>query len=285
MKRTRVAAVSFVALVATGVVSLSVLAAKPQAKASGGDAPTIQSAASLLEGFRWGVNHAEVLRIYNATDGRFDQEYNPVLAKMQPGSRMQALEADRDNRKAAFAASFIEFKDTPTGYDSTGIKDEFTYRNHESVMNVDKDGKRRYFFFIGAPPGERFWKFYDEIALKEGGPLGKTFQEAVTKLNVQLGAAARVRAADPSQGITVTTADWQDASTHVRAMDRSYQHIVGVVLEERQTLGALPNLRSNKADDPLAMDPSISAITKGGISDPSASANRGSDAGAAPKKK
>jgi hypothetical protein len=45
---------------------------------------------------------------------------------------------------------------------------------------------------------------------------------------------------------------------------------VGVVLEDRNTLSNINNLRSNKADDPLAMDPSVSAITKGNISDPNA---------------
>ena len=45
--------------------------------------------------------------------------------------------------------------------------------------------------------------------------------------------------------------------------------MVGVVLEERSTLNALPQLRGNKAEDPMAMDPSIAAATRGSISDPS----------------
>src|SRR5262249_37315779 len=156
-------------------------------------------------------------------DGLFDKEYNPLLLKTQPGVQMKALEADRDNRKSAFERSFLEFKDTPTGYDATGLKGEYTYRNHESIMMVDKGGKKRYFFFIGAPPGERLWKVYDEIPLDEAGPLGKTYQEAVTKLQAALGVAARIRAADAATGLTYTTADWQDATTHLRAIDRSFQ--------------------------------------------------------------
>jgi hypothetical protein len=285
MNRVHAGAASAV-VVSSLAVAVSVFAAKPSAApATPPDAPTVQTIGPLLEGFKWGVNHAEIVRIYNATDsGRFDQEYNALLTKMQPGVRMQALEADRENRKAAFAATFIEFKDTPTGYDATGLKGEYSYKNHESIMNVDKDGKRRYFFFFGSPPGERFWKFYDEIPLKDGGPLGKTYQEAVTKLNVALGVAGRVRAADPSQGIMYTTTDWQDSATHVRALDRSFEHIVGVAFEESQTYRSLSQLRANKEEDPLAMDPSIAAITRGGISDPN-SRKSGADAGAAPKKK
>jgi hypothetical protein len=263
--------------------SSKVSAAKPPPTSTQSDAPTAASLASLLEGFKWGTTHLDVTRIYNQNGGLFDQEYNPQLAKMQPGVRMQALEADRENRKSAFANSFLEFKDTPTGYDATNLKGEYTYRNHEEIMNLEKDGKRRYFFYIGAPPGERLWKIYDEIPLKDKGALGGTFQDAVTKLNAALSVGGRVRAADPSSGVMFTTADWQDAASHLRAIDRSFEHIVGVVLEDRQTLGAINQLRANKAEDPLAMDPSISAITKGGVSDPSAGRNK-ADAGT-PKKK
>ena len=81
----------------------------------------------------------------------------------------------------------------------------------------------------------------------------------------------------------------QDASgllQHLRAVDRSSEHIVGVVFEERQTLNALAQLRSNKVDDPMAIDPSIAAITKSGISDPSqAAAAASASAKPRPKKK
>jgi hypothetical protein len=267
-------ATSAVAVLTTGLalsISLASMAApKGAPPAPAADPPTAPSLAPVLTGFKWAVTHNDVIKLYNATGGLFDAEYDPVLAKMQPGVRMQALEADRENRKSAFASSFLEFKDTPTGYDVTGLKGEYTYRNHEEIMNVDKDGKRRYFFFIGAPPGERLWKIYDEVPLTTGGALGATYQEAVTKLNTTLGVAARIRAADPTQGLFYTTADWQDATSHLRAVDRGFEKIVGVVMEDRQTLSAISGLRSVKADDPLAMDPSISAITKGGVSDPSA---------------
>ncbi len=287
MMRTRAARVGLgmsAIVFATVAASLSVEAAggnKGGGSAAPSDPPAVQTLGPMMDGLKWAVNHAEILRVYNSNGGLFDQEYNGVLSKMQPGVRMQALEADRENRKAAFAASFIEFLDHPTGYDATGLKGEYTYKNHEEIMSLEKDGKRRYFFFIGTTPGERFWKFYDEVPLKDGGPLGKTYQEAITKLNTTLGVAGRVRAQDPSQNVAFTTTDWQDATTHLRAIDRSFEHIVGVVLEDRSTLGALAGLRSNKQDDPLAMDPSISAITRGGVSDPSS----GKDGGAPAQKK
>jgi hypothetical protein len=248
---------------------------RPQAQT---DAPTVNSLAGALEQFRWGQSHADVTRLMNQTGGIFDQDYNSQLARMQPGVAMQAVEAERDQKKKSFEQSWVQFLDTPTGFDNTHIKGEFTYRNHEAVMYVDRGGKRRYFFFIGNSPGERLWKIFDDIPLKQGGLLGATFQEAVTKLNVQYSTPGRIRAANPMQNLPYTTADWQDGATHLRASDLGDAH-VAVVLEEKNTVNNLAQLRANKEVDPLAMDPSITAITRGGISDPNA-ARAHADAGA-----
>jgi len=246
------------------------------------DAPVVQSLTRMQDGLTWGMTHLEVTKAYNQVGGLFDKEYDPRLAKTQPGVQMDAVEADRENRKTAFAGSFVEFRDTPTGYDATGVKDEYTYRNHESIMSVDKDGKRRFLFFIGSPPSERLWKIYDEIPLKAGGLYGATYADAVAKLQGSVGAPPRFTAATATRPVTC---DWQDSGTHLRADDRSGDGVIGIVLEDKRTLGALPQLRAVKAVDPLALDPAILAITHGSLSDPNA-ARAQADAGApGPKKK
>lgn len=260
------AAIPATVIVVAGAAGTNAQQAHPQVQS---DAPTVASLAGALEQFRWGTTHADVIRLMNQTGGIFDQEYNAQLARMQPGVSMQAVEAERDQKKKFFEQSYVQFTDTPTGFDNTHIKGEYSYRNHESVMYVDRGGKRRYFFFIGASPGERLWKIYDDIPLKAGGLLGATFQEAITKLNVQYSVPARIRAANAAQGLAHTTADWQDGATHLRAQDLGDGN-VAVVLEERNTVNNLPQLRANKEVDPLAMDPSIAAITRSGISDPNA---------------
>ena len=218
----------------------------------------------------WGLTHAEVFGAYNQLNGLFDREYAPLLAKLQPGVQQQQLEADRDNRKANLERSYTEFNPgSPTGFDVTAIHAEYTYGNGEAVAKLFKDGKNRYFFFIK----DRFWKMYDELPLRADAPLGSSYQEAVTKLNTLFGVAARIRPADPSQNLERTESDWQDAKTHLRAVDRSGEHIVGIVLEDRNTLVNLPSLRTFKAADPFALDPSIANITRNGISDPSAARN------------
>ena len=269
------------ATLALGGLSAVVAVAAPSAPA--GDAPAVPTLAGLVEKeIKWGMSPAEVTNVYNRTGGLFDTEYAPQIAQLQPGVQMQALEAERDSRKANFERSVTKLLgDTPTGYDVTPIHLEYTYKNNEAVQRVFKDGKNRYFFYIR----DRLWKVYDEIPLREGGKLGKSYQDAVTKLNSVLGAGGRVRAANPAQNLERTEVDWQDRSSHLRAVDRSSDHVCGLVLEDRNTLANLSSLRSNKATDPFQLDPSIAAITKRGISDPNAAHGGGADAGTGKGKK
>jgi hypothetical protein len=280
MKRTSLLAAS--ALAAAGCLAAVALAAPPAGNkkppaAVAADPPTVTSVASLMEKeLHWGMTHQEVTDAYNKLNGLFDKEYSPQLARLQPGIDMQQLEADRDSRKSNLERSFTRFLDTPTGYDVTPLFHEYTYKNDEAIQKVFKDGKTRYFFYIK----DKFWKFYDEIPLKADGPLGGSFQDAVTKLNQLFNVPARIRPADPTQGLDRTTADWQDGTTHLRALDRSSEHLLGVVLEDKNTVSNLSALRPNKPTDPFALDPSIAAITKKGVSDPNApSAGAQADAG------
>ena len=277
----RVRALAACILVGSIVLAATVIAAPPKPAKPAGDAPLVQTLGGLeknLKGIHWGMTHDEVTDAYNRAGGLFDQEYAPQLMRVQPGVAQQQLEADRDSRKVNLERSYTRFLDTPTGYDVTSLKGEYTYKNDEAVQKIFKDGRQRYFFYIK----DHLWKLYDEIPLRDGGPLGATFQEGVTRLNSALAVPARIRTADAAQGLDRTTADWQDKATHVRAVDRSSEHILGIVLEDRSTLGSLASLRVNKAGDPFAIDPSIAAVTKGGISDPNAAhdAHAKGDAGA-----
>ena len=281
MKRLVVAA-SF----ATGALLAGVLAVAAPPKggaAAAADPPTVPSLMGLLEkDVHWGMSHTDVTAVYNQNGGLLDREYAPQLAKLQPGVDQQQLEADRDNRKANFERSFTEFKSgSPTGYDVTPVHLEYTYNNGEAVQKLFKDGKNRYFFYIR----DKLWKVYDEVPLKADGPLGSSYQEAVTKLNALLTAPARIRAADASAGLERTEADWQDARTHLRVVDRSSEHLAGLVNEDRATLANLASLRTNKPVDPFALDPTIAALTRHGVTDPNAAhaADTG-DAGTKKKK-
>jgi len=263
------------AAVIFGGVALSVSSFAADTKASAAaaaavEAPTVSSLAPQLEGFRWGMTRADVIKMHNQLNGVFDREYNPLLIKMQPGVRMQALESERETRKLQFAKSLHEFRDVPSGFDATGLKGEYSYRNNESALVLEGATKRRFFFFVGSAPGERLWKIYDEVKLLDGGALGKTYQEAASKMGSNVSAQGKARNADPSRWLNLPYTEWQDGSSHLRVVDRSGERLVGVVLEERNTFRNISAMRPNKLDDPMSLDPSIQLVTKGGISDPSA---------------
>jgi hypothetical protein len=279
MKRAILASILAASLAATAVLAL---AAPPKPPPSPADAPVVPSLATLMEkDLRWGMSHQEVTDAYNKINGLFDREYAPQIAKLQPGVEQQQLEADRESRKVNFQRSYTPFGTDPTGYDVTALHLEYTYKNNEAVQRLFKEGKTRYFFFIK----DRFWKMYDEIPLKADAPLGGSFQDAVGKLNTVFGVAGRVIPANPAQGIERNTVDWQDTSNHLRAIDRSSEHLVGLVLCDKNTERNLDALRINKPTDPFALDPSIAAITKSGVSDPNAAKPGMADAGAGKGKK
>ncbi|HEX3770877.1 MAG TPA: hypothetical protein VHV30_08445 [Polyangiaceae bacterium] len=268
-------ATSFAVAVAAGIALVggvigasggtTAIAAPPKAAA---DAPVVPTLAAMHEKeLRWGLSHLELTDIYNGSGGLFDQEYAPLISRLQPSPEMTRLENDRDLRKANFARAYAVFGDSPSGYDVTPLRSEYTYNNDEAIMRVFKDGKNRSYFFIK----DKLWKFYDEIPLKADGPLGDTYKGAIAKLNAVLGVPGRTRAADPAHGIERTTTDWQDARSHLRADDRSGEHLLGLVMEDKRTIAVLAQLRPNQAKDPFAIDPSIAQVTKGGISDPNAS--------------
>ena len=236
-------------------------------KGEKGEAPSVASLASFQDGLRWGMSHQEVIMVFTENGGVIWKDYDEKLKKARVGPEMTAIEAERESKKQAFARSFLEFKDTPTGYDATGIKGEYTYKNRESLMWIEREGKpKRYFFFIN----DRLWKIYDEVGLSDSGLYGKSYLDAVNTMNGKLGAQGRILGADPAKGINATTVDYKDAANHLRLVDRSGEKVVGVVIEDASTLSNLPSLRAQKAEDPNAIDPSVAAVTKGGLSDPNA---------------
>jgi hypothetical protein len=114
-----------------------------------------------------------------------------------------------------------------------------------------------YFFFIQ----DRLWKIIDERALGEGSKHGKDFKDAMAKLAATFGAPGRVLAADPDKGRMSTEVDWKDASTHLRAIQRS-DTALAIAMEDLQTLGNLASLRPNKPQEENPIDPAVAAAVR-----------------------
>lgn len=222
----------------------------------------VSSLASKLEGLTWGMTHKEVSKKFVKPGGTFDKMYDPILAKLQPGVQMRAVEAERDRNKRAFSSSWIKFGSTPLGYDTTGLAGEYSYKNNESVQVFTHDGDRRFFFYMGAPPNDRLWKIYDEYKLgRKKGRYGATIEDVINKLTADLGTAGKAMPEDPEAGQPLPYVAWQGPKTQLRVVDRSGEKIVGIVVEDRHVLSSLPQLRHNKMADPTAIDPAIARVT------------------------
>lgn len=244
----------------------------PPVKSKGGEAPQVATLATYLEGIQWGISHAELQKQMTATGGTIWKDYDEKLAKARVGPEQTALEAERESTKGAFGRSYIEFGPTPTGYDSTGLNKEYTYRNKESLMWLERKGKKRYYFFIN----DKLWKMYDEVSFASG-TMGGSYQEAVAKINASLNATGRTQQPN-DKGIDKPTTDWKDTRSHLRAVDRTNEGLVGVAIEDLSVLANLAALRPNKPSDPNELDPSIIAVTRGNRTDPNAANSAASSA-------
>lgn len=250
-------------------------AAKPAAAAPK-EAPTVAGLGSFNDGYRFGMTRAELTRTVIGNNGLIDKDFDPQLRKAAPGVQQRSLEAERDAVKVAFERSTIEFNNVPSGLDSGALAKEYSYGNREALMLMRVTGKKRYYFFIN----DKLWKVYDEVVL--GGPaaLGATYNEIDAKLATKFATQPRRSTQDGYPQI-----DWQDQTTHLRVVDRTSEGLVGVVVEDRATAAQLPQLRTHTPPDLFAVDPSITAVTKSGLSDPNKQQAQQPEPDAKPKKK
>jgi hypothetical protein len=283
MKRN-VLVLAFAGFIATGALAFNAVAQKPAAKQPAPEAPppSVPSLAGFLEGkLHWGMTHDEVVQAYNAQGGLFDADYASLLARTQPGVAMDNVRAELNSRKSNFASSYIVFGDSPNGYDSLAIRNEYTYRNQEGLQKVMRRGNVRFLFYIQ----DKLWKIYEEFKLAPDANLGASYDEAVGKINAALGVKGRTRQADADKGIERTTTDWADGANRLRAIDRG-SSVIALALDSLATLSRLDSLRSNKPVDVTNIDPTVAAVTKKGPSDPNApNPSASASASAKPKKR
>jgi hypothetical protein len=229
--------------------------------------PSVKEAIRLTpEGLRLGMMVNDVVDFYSKV---LDQDYVPIYKMTPIGPRMKEVDAALAEQKLAFPRSEVVFGNLPTGVDNTPLKNEYNYRNNESMMSITRQGVTRYFFFVN----KRLWKIYDALPLKKDGDMGASYREAVGILTKRFAVAGRVLGEDPAHGRNTTEVDWSDANTHVRAVDRSDESIVGLIYQDRATGERMAAFKAGQKDTQGGIDPMIAAATKSGApSDPNASA-------------
>ena len=124
------------------------------------------------------------------------------------------------------------------------------------MLTLTRKGETTYFFLIQ----ERVWKIIVEVKLNDTAPLGKVYTEAVVRLSTQYGVPGRVLQPDANR--PSVEVDWKDATTHVRAIQRS-DTALGLAYEDLGTLGNLSALRSVKPVQDDGIDPDVAAAMRG----------------------
>ncbi len=240
----------------------------PQPKGEPGQAASL---ATMLEGLKWGITPEAMTKDFTKVGGIIWKDYDKQLMKAS-GPQVQAIEQERQHAADAVDRNYIPFDGSrPIALDSTGLRSEFSYKNGEGLVYVERPTGKTYYFFFGVDKDNpqnkkngRLWKIYREYKLGADGVMGKDFLTAVNKLGAQFGVMGRVQPANPEQGLPFTTVDWADPQgNHLRAVDRTPEGFVGVVTEEMSTFKNLAALRPNKLVDPTEMDPTVSAVSGG----------------------
>ncbi len=243
---------------ASPVVVLAKPKAKAKPKASASDKPPMMKKRIGLspKGVAWGISVAQLAKIY---DRVFDKEFVPLYKKVSPGPRMAALDAELENKKAILRRNKLLFGTLPTGIDQSPLKGEYSYGNNESMTRVTlRSGTTRNFFFFN----DKLWLIYDEHKLREGGPYGASFEEAVQILTKKFGGVApQMLEPDYAKGRSFAEARWQDGKIVVRAINREYQKVIGMAYADASVFFHLSKYRKNKVADPSAMDKDVAAAT------------------------
>lgn len=227
-------------------------AAKTKAPAAPVEAPTTVNPISVKpKELAWGIDRIKLGKIY---DKIIEDDFKARYMKVQPGTEMEALDAEVAEKKSEFRRSLTEFDTIATGYDNTPLASEYTYRNKETLMTIDRGGKVRYFFFIKG----RLWKIIDVLSVGEKSSWGKTYDEAVLKLVKHYGVAGRVQEADPAKNRPNREVDWKDSVSQVRAIDWGGDK-VALAFQDGATVADLDTLRSNKAAKANEIDAKVKA--------------------------
>jgi hypothetical protein len=262
-----------VSLVVLGMALMSAAAEAAPAKgkkkgkkAKEDKTPVSAEISKSMNDLKWGTSRDDLQK---ALIDRVKEQYKPIIAKTR-----DAVEEDRLREKAngeikAIKDSFVQFKGSPTGWDVSFLKGEFTHGNGESMVMQKDHNSQNFYFFIN----DKLWKWYKAFDA-DVFPAGNfaAFAGAVQK---RFGPAKDARGELAPGSGERHWLEWQDDQTRLRAVDQSdFYGFYCLVFEQKTTVANLANLRRNTREVGNKQHAMIEAVTAAG---PNATESGGSD--------
>jgi hypothetical protein len=228
---------------------------KKGARAPSGPAHIDKKIALAPKSLRFGMSLDELSGSYAI---ELDRLYVPKYKAVEPGPRMQELDAEVSDKKQRIKRNFLEFGGQPSGLDNGPLGGEFTYNNGESYTRLPlPSGVTRYFFFMN----KRLWKIFDEHKLSGKSKLGKDFDDVVANLTKKLGKEPRVRKSSPPEKLLFDTADWADDRTILRVYDMGRQ-TVGLLYIDKMIEENLGKHRKDHGRAGTKITPDVAKVTR-----------------------
>jgi hypothetical protein len=201
---------------------------------------------------QWGWTPKQV---YRHLKKDIEASYQEPIAKTT-----DAIEEDRLRHKMAQEAaqirdSYFEFDGTPSAYDSSYLKGEFTHKNGESLLRVRTKTTQDYFFFIK----DRLWKRYRafDASVFEGA----TFAQFGNALQERYGKAKKKGASSSAGGGSGQWYEWRESRMLARAVDNNeFYGFYCLILEDPKTVARLGQLRKNKPEQVEASDTLVDLV-------------------------
>jgi hypothetical protein len=201
----------------------------------------------------WGMSKDELQK---KLIDKVKEKYRPLVGKTHDAVEEDRLRTAATDEMKKIKDSFVEFKGTPTGWDVSFLKGEFTHGNDESMLSTRDQNSQNFYFFIGG----RLWKWY------------KAFDAEVFHAGDFSGFAGAVqRRFGPAKDVEGEIApgigkrhwlEWQDDKTRLRAVDQSnFYGFYCLVFEEKATVGNLAHLRTNTRDVATKQHSLVDAVT------------------------
>lgn len=243
----------FVALILSASVAPAHAAPKKKPEKSAQEAPQSGEIAKAMGELKWGMTRDQVLEHFM---GGIREKYRPELAKATGALEEDKLRAALRDELGKLKSSVVDFNGKKTGWDASFLKGEFTHHNSESLFSVSDENSENYYFFIQG----KLWKWYK--AFKTEAFEGKSFGEFAVAVQSRYG-KAQVREGDaPHTATKQKWAEWQDASTRLRAVDnQQFYGFFCLVFEDKATLKRLASLRTAKVAEKRQGNALVDSIT------------------------